>query len=97
MSDRAPTDPSAPSAGPGAARLRTPAEGRPLPWGIAIRDVVVASILVVGAVLGAVVLTSVLPVEGQRIVFHTPLAIVVLVAVTGWILWRAAGRRPPGS
>jgi hypothetical protein len=54
-------------------------------------------VVVVGAVLGAAVLTSVLPVEGQRVVFHTPLAIAVLVLGTGWILWRAAARRPPDS
>jgi cytochrome b subunit of formate dehydrogenase len=51
--------------------------------------------LVVGVVLGAAVLTSALPVEGQRLVFHTPVAIAALVLVTGWVLWRAAGRRPP--
>jgi hypothetical protein len=61
-----------------------------------MRDVVVVAALVVGAVLGAVVLTSLLPVEGQRLVFHTPLTIVFLIAVTAWILWRAAVRRPPG-
>ena len=69
----------------------------PPPWRAAIRDVLVVAGLVVAAVLGAAVLTSVLPVEGQRIVFHTPLAIAVLVLVTGWVLWRAAGRRPPGG
>ena len=64
-------------------------------WRLAIRDVVVVAVLVVGAVLAAVVLTGVLPPEGQRLIFHTPVAILVLLAVTGWVLWRSARRRPP--
>jgi hypothetical protein len=51
--------------------------------------------LVVAAVMAAVVLTSFLPVEGQRLVFHTPLAIVLLIGVTAWVLWRAARRPRP--
>ena len=70
-----------------------PAGGQP-PWRAAVRDVLVAAGLVVGVVLGAAVLTSLLPVEGQRVIFHSPVAISVLVVVTGWVLWRAAGRRP---
>ena len=31
----------------------------------------------------------------QEVVFHTPLAIVVLIVGTGWLLWRIS-RRPPG-
>ena len=50
----------------------------------------------VAVVLGAAILTSVLPTSFQEIVFHTPLAIVVLVLGTGWLLWRIS-RRPPGS
>lgn len=69
--------------------------GAPVPWRRAVRDVAVAAVLVVGLVLGAAVLTSVLPQEVQRLVFHTPLAILVLVGVTAWVLWRVAGRRPP--
>ena len=49
----------------------------------------------VAAVLGAAVLTSVLPVGVQRFVFHEPLTIAVLVAGTAIILWRVATRRPP--
>jgi FtsH-binding integral membrane protein len=49
----------------------------------------------VAVVLGAAVLTSVLPTSLQEVVFHTPLAIVVLIVGTGWLLWRIA-RRPPG-
>jgi hypothetical protein len=56
----------------------------------------VVAVSVVGVVFGAAILTSLLPAEGQRAVLQTPLAIVVLVLVTGWVLWRAASRRPPG-
>jgi hypothetical protein len=48
---------------------------------------------VVGVVLGAAVLTSLLPTDLQQVVFRTPLAIVVLVVGTGWLLWRIS-RRP---
>jgi FtsH-binding integral membrane protein len=49
----------------------------------------------VAVVLGAAILTSILPTGIQEIVFHTPLAIIVLIAGTGWLLWRIS-RRPPG-
>lgn len=51
----------------------------------------------VAVVLGAAVLTSVLPTSIQDLVFHTPLAIVVLIVGTGWLLWRISRRRadPP--
>ena len=45
--------------------------------------------------LGAAILTSALPTDAQRLIFHTPLAIVVLVAGTSFVLWRIAVRRPP--
>lgn len=47
-------------------------------------------------VLGAAILTSVLPTGAQEIVFHTPLTIIVLIVGTGWLLWRIS-RRPPGT
>ncbi|MEO8571821.1 MAG: hypothetical protein ABI553_08985 [Chloroflexota bacterium] len=57
-------------------------------------------LLVAGAavvvVLGAAILTSILPVGAQEIVFHTPLTIAVLVIGTGWLLWRIS-RRPPDA
>ena len=58
------------------------------------REVLLVAGAAVGVVLGAAILTAVLPTELQRVVFHTPLAIVILVAGTGWLLWRIA-RRPP--
>jgi uncharacterized membrane protein YfcA len=45
---------------------------------------------VVGVVLGAAVVTSLLPDAVQDLVFHTPLAIVVLIVGTAWLLWRIA-------
>ena len=64
-------------------------------WGIAIRDVLVVLGVVVAAVLGAAILTGILPDGLRRVILDTPLTIVVLVVVTTWILWRIAGRTPP--
>ena len=60
------------------------------------REVIVVAALAVAVVMGAAVVTSVLPTDLQEFVFHTPLAIVVLIVGTAWLLWRIA-RRPPGS
>lgn len=60
-----------------------------------VRDVVLVAAAAVAVVLGAAVLTSVLPQGIQRIVFHAPLAIVVLLAGTAFVLWRVATHRPP--
>jgi hypothetical protein len=57
--------------------------------------ILVAGIVVV-VVLGASMGTSLLPTSIQEIVFHTPLAILVLIAGTAWLLWRI-GRRGPGA
>jgi hypothetical protein len=59
------------------------------------REVLIVAAIAVGAVLGAAILTAVLPTEAQRLIFHTPLLIGVLVAGTGYVLWRVAARRPP--
>ena len=59
------------------------------------REVLIVAAVAVGVVLGAAILTAVLPVEAQRVVFHTPLLIGVLVVGTGLVLWRIAARRPP--
>jgi len=59
------------------------------------REVLLVAGAVVAVVLGAAILTSILPTGFQEVVFHTPLAIVVLIAGTGWLLWRIS-RRPPG-
>lgn len=59
------------------------------------RQVLVVAAVAVGVVLGAAVLTAVLPTDAQRVIFHTPLLIAVLVIGTGVVLWRVATRRPP--
>jgi heme A synthase len=61
------------------------------------REVLVVAALVVGVVLGAAVATSLLPAELQAVVFHTPVAIAVLLVGTGWLLWRIARRQPPAE
>jgi heme A synthase len=58
------------------------------------REVLVVAVAAVAVVLGAAVLTSLLPRDAQEVVFHTPLAIVLLVVGTGWLLYRIS-RRPP--
>jgi FtsH-binding integral membrane protein len=61
------------------------------------REVLILAGFAVAVVLGAAILTAVLPTDLQRVVFHTPLLIVVLVVGTGFVLWRIATRRPPES
>ena len=60
------------------------------------REVLLLAGATVAVVLGAAILTSILPTGAQDVVFHTPLAIVVLIVGTAWLLWRIS-RRPPGS
>jgi uncharacterized membrane protein len=59
------------------------------------RQVLIVAAVAVGAVLGAAILTAVLPTDAQRVIFHTPLLIGVLILGTGLVLWRLAVRRPP--
>jgi uncharacterized membrane protein len=59
------------------------------------RDVLVVAAVAVGVVLGAAILTSLLPPDAQRVIFHTPLLIGILVGGTALVLWRIAARRPP--
>jgi heme A synthase len=61
------------------------------------REVVAVAIAIVAVVLGAAMATSLLPTEIQQVVFHTPLAILVLLLGTGWLLWRIARRRSPDA
>jgi hypothetical protein len=51
--------------------------------------------LVVAAVLGAAMGTSLLPVSVQELVFHSPLLIAVLLGGTAWVLWRIGRRTGP--
>jgi hypothetical protein len=64
---------------------------------IGLRDVLVVAAISVAVVLGAAVATSLLPAEGQAIVFRTPLLIVVLLVGTAAALWRISRPRPPGE
>ena len=57
-------------------------------------EVLLVAIAVVGVVLGAAVLTSVLPTAFQNAIFHGPVLIVVLIVGTAWLLWRLARGRP---
>jgi FtsH-binding integral membrane protein len=61
------------------------------------REVLIVAAVAVGGVLGAAILTAVLPTDAQRLIFHTPLLIGVLIVGTGFVLWRIAARRPPES
>jgi len=63
---------------------------------LGLRDVVLTAGICVVVVLGAAVLTGLLPAEAQSIVFRTPLLIGVLIVGTGVALWRIARPRPPG-
>lgn len=59
------------------------------------REVLLVSAAVVVVVLGAAIVTGLLPTELQRIVFHAPLLIGILVLGTVLVLWNVARRRPP--
>jgi FtsH-binding integral membrane protein len=64
---------------------------------LGLREVLIVAAVAVALVLGAAILTAVLPADAQRLVFHTPLLIAVLVFGTVYVLWRLAVRRPPTS
>lgn len=63
--------------------VREDAGGQP-----GIREVLLVAAAVVLIVLLAAGATALLPREGQELVFHTPLLIVVLLAGTAVVLWR---------
>lgn len=67
-------------------------DSRSIGW----REVALVAVAVVGVVLGLAIGTSFLPTDAQRIVFRTPLLIVVLVVVTAVVLVRLV-RRPPDA
>jgi hypothetical protein len=58
------------------------------------REALLVGAVVAGVVLGLAVGTSLLPADAQRLVFRTPLLIVILVAGTAVVLLRLV-RRPP--
>jgi heme A synthase len=57
-------------------------------------EVFTVAAIVVAVVLGLAAATSLLPTTLQQVVFHTPIAIVVLLVGTTWILWRISRNRP---
>jgi FtsH-binding integral membrane protein len=60
------------------------------------REVLVLAGAVVAIVLGAAVVTSLLPTGLQDTVFHQPLLIGVLIVGTGGLLWRISRPRRDG-
>ncbi len=60
-----------------------------------LRQVVLVAAGAAAVVLGAAVVTGILPESVQRIVFHAPLTILVLIVGTSLVLWRVATHRPP--
>jgi len=76
------------------------AEPRPVDRQPGWREVLIVAAAVVAIVLGAAFLTSVLPTGAQEVVFHTPLAIVVLVAVVLFVypgIYRGSSNAPTSS
>ena len=59
-------------------------------------EVFLVAAAVVAVVIGAAVLTSLLPQAARDVVVNTPVLIVVLIVGTGWLLWRIS-RREPGA
>jgi len=62
-----------------------------------IREVAVVAVAVILVVVAAAAVTALLPAEGQRLVFHTPLLIIVLIAGTALVLWRILRSSGPGA
>ena len=62
-----------------------------------VREVLLLAAAVVVTVLVAVGITALLPKDGQAVVFHTPLLIIVLVGGTAFVLWRILRHPGPGS
>jgi hypothetical protein len=60
-----------------------------------VRHVLLVAAAAAAGVLGAAILTGLLPEGLQGVIFHFPLTIIVLVAGTAFVLWRVATHRPP--
>ncbi len=60
-----------------------------------VREVLFVAAAVVLIVLAGAAITALLPRDGQEVVFHTPLLIVVLLGGTAFVLWRIL--RSPGT
>ena len=57
-------------------------------------QVALVAVGVVAVVIGAAVLTGLLPTPIQQAIFHGPVLIGVLIVGTAWLLWRVARGRP---
>jgi len=57
------------------------------------RQVIAVGLGTIAVVLGAAVLTALLPSDLQAVVFRTPLVIVILVGGTAMALWLVTRRR----
>jgi FtsH-binding integral membrane protein len=64
---------------------------------IGLREVLLVAAAVVITVLVAAGVTALLPREGQGVVFHSPLIIVVLVGGTALVLWRILRSQGPDA
>jgi uncharacterized membrane protein len=62
-----------------------------------VREVILVALAATAVVLGAAILTGFLPEPVQRVIFHFPITIVVLIAGTAYVLWRIATRRSSES
>ena len=62
-----------------------------------LREVLLLAGAVVVTVLVAAGVTALLPTEGQGVVFHTPLLILVLIVGTALVLWRILRSPGPGA
>ena len=62
-----------------------------------LREVLLVAAAVIVTVLVAAGVTALLPREGQGVVFHTPLLILVLVVGTALVLWRILRSPGPGA
>ena len=58
------------------------------------RQVALVAAAVVAVVIGAAVVTSILPTPVQQAIFHGPVLIGVLIVGTAWVLWKIAHGRP---
>ena len=67
-------------------------ETRRIGW----REVLIVAAVAVAVVLAIDVVTTLVPAL-RDVVTRTPLVMVVMLAGTGWLLWRIAMPRPPGG
>jgi hypothetical protein len=63
-------------------------------WRDELRDVGLAAVLVVGGVLGVAALATFLP-PVRDLFDRLPIAIIVLIGGTAWVLWRITRRTGP--